>query len=640
MQCPETPQNEKHRTYPSPVSSIRDSNVRKRRSRQISTSSIRGSGRDIPQHSSPSISSTCIESPYNKAEVRQSQGSFRRHRSRLSNQFLVQDAADDVFQSPAHESRKRSSAAAIQFHDAAKRLALSNVSPNTQTKLKTPTQHILHGQRLSTLSQKGHQAPQRQLPSPGTPSQSNPLNERDITSAHRLNPTSQDENSSCTIHTPVTVRKYYLNETRGPARFRDTTFFAPSDVHQVSTRRAHNFSRPSRPREAQNTPSQSHGASVRNKDLVDTSIAKRDEGPISEHHTTTQQVENSDRHERLRGNPNSEPEVAAPQDPQVHDQHRVSEEEIRTSFDSAVSENLGDKRLQLKHWEIWLQRIVFGLFVLTMNTGVGLAYLGANKHPYLLPVLVFMKSKDILSTLADILGLALAFLHRLIWPPKESKSHWILSLVCAYAETEEQIMKTVNSLARNKTRPHKQVICIILDGKPKNVLEHMSNIKITTQRPYTTWRGIRGEIEVHAGFIEDMPVVLVKKIKNAGKKDSLILGHDLFNHPREDMPKATKLLRQEIWQNVLPAVITEDELKSFGYVFCTDADSTIHENALYRLATALGREVNAIAACGVLFAEFADTWAEFSPWHLFQQFQYTFGQYVRRQAESTWGRVT
>ena len=314
--------------------------------------------------------------------------------------------------------------------------------------------------------------------------------------------------------------------------------------------------------------------------------------------------------------------------------------EVRESFDSAVTESLGDGRVQLKRWEIWGTRLVFILVVVAVNVALGLAYLGSHKHPYLLAILVFMKSKDILSTLADISGLFRNFACTKIWPPKRPRSKWILSLVCAYAETEEQIMKTVLSLAKGSVRPHKQVICIILDGKPRDILSKMSAVKTTIKLPYTTWKRERGELNIYAGLIEGTSVILVEKVKNAGKKDSLVLGHDLFNYPREDMPHSTKLLRQELWKTTIASIISDEELMAFDYIFCTDADSTIHDQALRKLADALCRENNAIASCGLLFAEFGKAKAEYSMWHLFQQFQYTFGQYVRRQAESMWGRVT
>ena len=90
----------------------------------------------------------------------------------------------------------------------------------------------------------------------------------------------------------------------------------------------------------------------------------------------------------------------------------------------------------------------------------------------------------------------------------------------------------------------------------------------------------------------------------------------------------------------MPHLVSRKRLRAFDFIFCTDADSTIHDKCLQRLANALCQTKSAVAACGVLFAELGTGWTEYSPWHLFQQFQYTFGQYVRRQAESTFGRVT
>lgn len=309
-------------------------------------------------------------------------------------------------------------------------------------------------------------------------------------------------------------------------------------------------------------------------------------------------------------------------------------------LDYINANDLTDKRRRLKHWQIWLQRIAIMLLVVGANIALGLAYFRSQKHPYLLAILVFMKSKDVLSTIADLFGILYDHFHRLIWPPKEPEPRWILSLVCAYAETEEQIMKTVMSLAKSDTRPHRQVICIILDGKSRDILSKMSTVKVEFERPYVTWRGTRGDLNIHAGTIEDIPTILVQKVKNAGKKDSLILGHDIFNYPRNDMPHSTKLLREEIWKLTLPHFVSRKQLRSFDFIFCTDADSTIHDKCLQRLANALCQTKSAVAGCGILFAEFGDGWTEFSPWHLFQQFQYTFGQYVRRQAESTFGRVT
>ena len=63
-----------------------------------------------------------------------------------------------------------------------------------------------------------------------------------------------------------------------------------------------------------------------------------------------------------------------------------------------------------------------------------------------------------------------------------------------------------------------------------------------------------------------------------------------------------------------------------------------YKGALAGLADALIRDPKAIAACGSVLVETlpGQQWSFFN---LFQTFQYTFGQFVRRRAEGIWGKV-
>ncbi|KAI7553952.1 glycosyltransferase family 2 protein [Hortaea werneckii] len=81
------------------------------------------------------------------------------------------------------------------------------------------------------------------------------------------------------------------------------------------------------------------------------------------------------------------------------------------------------------------------------------------------------------------------------------------------------------------------------------------------------------------------------------------------------------------------------DFQAFDLVFCTDADSTIHQGAIASLADTCLAEPSAIAACGFVFVEY-EPGKEWSVWNLIQQFQYAFGQVVRRGAESAFGKVT
>lgn len=564
---------------------------------------------------------------------------------------------EDVFGLPS-----RSSSAFLQFHQAARRLVLSPLPANMQkpdVEDRISFQHPSEGTKNSNgsrISRSSGSTP---------PIHKQGLLERDIASAHKGMLYVQDRINTSQFNpvdmsTPPGYDSPRSSQSRRGRRSVNQNVARKSvnfsrlnrvpDESPANMRKQH-FSRAGRPyqltltsRSDHSTPTRPKASSGKSTTAVLPCHTNSSGHPPMDKPLTSFDTTWSD--DSRASNSQMRAAVGADQEPlQARIQNPASglgHDPIRESFDSAVSECLGDKRRQLSKREIWLQRFLFSFFVFTVNIALGLVYLGSFKHPYLLAILVFMKSKDILSTIADILGLLHNIVRFWIWPPKKPSPRWVLSLVCAYAETEEQILKTVYSLARATTQPHKQVICVILDGKPRDILGKMSQVKMTVQRPYTTWRGIRGEIIVNAGYVEEIPIVLVQKIKNAGKKDSLILGHDLFNYPRKDMPHSTQLLRSEIWHKVLPSVVaaSRDTLNSFDFIFCTDADSTIHEHAVRRLADALAKEDNAIAGCGVLFAEAGGKQTEYSPWHLFQQFQYTFGQYVRRQAESFWGRVS
>ncbi|KAH8893906.1 hypothetical protein GQ53DRAFT_859947 [Thozetella sp. PMI_491] len=285
------------------------------------------------------------------------------------------------------------------------------------------------------------------------------------------------------------------------------------------------------------------------------------------------------------------------------------------------------------------QRILFFSIVLFLNLAFAMIELFAHHGTIIFVAILFIKSKDFLSAIITPIGLMVRSGYHFVKPLTPVPSQWILSLIPAYSESEEQIVKTIFSLRDNEVEPHRQVMVVLLDGKPRDVRKHMTRIVREFHRPYVSLKFQRGVLNIIAGFMEDMPVIVIEKVKNAGKKDSLVLCHDLFNYPRPNMPLYTKLLRGEMWQDILPILTGVPGFSQFNMVFCTDADSTIYKGAVARLANAIKRDQNAIAACGLVLVEYEPGY-EWSFWNLYQQFQYTFGQYVRRRAEGFIGKVT
>ncbi|KAG5659946.1 hypothetical protein KAF25_003468 [Fusarium avenaceum] len=285
------------------------------------------------------------------------------------------------------------------------------------------------------------------------------------------------------------------------------------------------------------------------------------------------------------------------------------------------------------------QRVAFMGLIVFLNACMAITALFGKKTKIIFVLILFVKSKDFLSAILSPTGMMCRAIYQKFYPPKPVSRRWILSLIPAYSESEEQIVKTIFSLRDNGVDPHRQVMVVILDGKPRDVRSHMTRMVREFQRPYVSLKWKKGVLNVLAGFMEDVPVIVIEKVKNAGKKDSLVLCHDLFNYPRENSPLWTKLLRKEMWEDILPELTKGEDFNGFDMVFCTDADSTIYKGAVALLANALARDDNAIAACGLVLVELEPGY-EWSFWNLYQQFQYTFGQYVRRRAEGFIGKVT
>ncbi|EUC44381.1 glycosyltransferase family 2 protein, partial [Bipolaris oryzae ATCC 44560] len=298
-----------------------------------------------------------------------------------------------------------------------------------------------------------------------------------------------------------------------------------------------------------------------------------------------------------------------------------------------------DPARHLTKWELGLQRFFFAFTILAINITVSLVAIFTHPGLFVLVFMIFVKAKDVLSVFMIMGSKIYLSIKNCIRPKPEVSRKWILSLIPTYSESEEQIIKAIKALRHNDVDPHMQVMCVILDGKHRDILSHMTRVVKTWTRPYVTTKSKKITLQLVAGFIDDVPIFVAEKLQNSGKKDSLVLCHDLFNSPRENMPVYTQNLREEIWAEILPQLTAGLNFTGFDMVFCTDADSTVCQGAVAKLANALSNEPDAIAACGLVLVELEPGY-EWSIWNLYQQYQYTYGQFVRRMAEGAIGKVT
>ena len=279
-----------------------------------------------------------------------------------------------------------------------------------------------------------------------------------------------------------------------------------------------------------------------------------------------------------------------------------------------------DPRRALKNLSLFTQRAVFGSIVLALNIACLIAALKSERHLWVLIIILLVKAKDILSTIIQIGWLIFSCCWRRKKKDPSISGKWILTCITAFVETEEQIMRTINSVIDNAPQKHHMAMVIMLDGKPQKILRHFTEVNQIIHRPYRTWRHAHNEVNIYTGLMKEIPIIMFEKIGNAGKKDSLILCHDLFNHMRENVPETTKEMRVEVWTKMLPQIIKMDTPQKFDFLFFTDADSLIYQDTLNHLAQALSEEPDSIAACGLVLAEMmpGNTW---SMWYLYQQFQ-------------------
>ena len=141
---------------------------------------------------------------------------------------------------------------------------------------------------------------------------------------------------------------------------------------------------------------------------------------------------------------------------------------------------------------------------------------------------------------------------------------------------------------------------MFLNGKAHDIRSRMTHVLKTWERPYVALRSKRCEpklVVVYIGKITIVATEQAEKVKEVGKKDSLVLRHSFLNLPRPNIPTYTRQLRDELWKDSLAHLTEGNPFGGFDMVFCPDVDSTTHKGTLIRLANASAENKNAIGSC-------------------------------------------
>lgn len=310
----------------------------------------------------------------------------------------------------------------------------------------------------------------------------------------------------------------------------------------------------------------------------------------------------------------------------------------------------GTKREPITFDSFTIKKAVYLSMIAMINVGMSaMAFLFADQQALYI-ILIILKSKDVIMAFTQVVHLGYCGLRWCVnkvvtWcnspiqsdveittSTRKKQTSTIVSLIPVYSEPKDQIDVTINTCIDN-TDENKQLVAIICDGIDVNVQDNLTKVLHQSSEAYVSWKQKKNVLDLTYGFIKDTPCVIVKKRHNQGKKDTLIIGHDIFNVARTNMPLENVVLRESVRAQLSKLY----GMETFDYMFCTDADSLIMKDSFNCLIDTIDRR-KAIACCGLVVIDFSES--QWSFWNIYQNFQYLFGQYVRRGTENLYGKVS
>jgi chitin synthase len=280
----------------------------------------------------------------------------------------------------------------------------------------------------------------------------------------------------------------------------------------------------------------------------------------------------------------------------------------------------------------FVKKWLYIFFVILVNAlGCTLVYYTRNLQVILYIILV-LKSKDIIMALMFPINVILRYWrtnrNNVSQDSESGVGNNIVAFVPVYTESKTQITRTLQSIVGAETaqsvgtidQDNNTLLFLVSDGS-YNYDYLIDDVKLVHDSSYTSWKNETIDISVSYGFHNGSKIVIVRKNKNMGKKDSIILCHNIFNfgsHP-------------EIRNHIK----TVFGIPEFHYILGVDADTIVSSNSITSLVHSITSR-NAVASCGIVNADKSQGNLF---WNNLQNFQYLYGQYMRRTNEDLFNQV-
>jgi cellulose synthase/poly-beta-1,6-N-acetylglucosamine synthase-like glycosyltransferase len=285
----------------------------------------------------------------------------------------------------------------------------------------------------------------------------------------------------------------------------------------------------------------------------------------------------------------------------------------------------------------YIKKYIWIFTTLLINTGLCILVYYSSNLNVMIYIILFLKLKDIimviLFVITNLVNLYKYIINKIIPNDIVIDNKNLVAFVPAYSESLEDVNNTVNSIINNtyNNENNNLLICIVSDGKNNYNRIYNNQYYTTYTYTYKSWLNKPIQMNISYGSKDNNKIMIIHKQENIGKKDSIILVNMLFN--------SNTIIRDNInmkfKNDVLNNVIQQFDINKFDYLFCTDADSTISSNTFIELINSIESN-DAIASCGIVNVNLDD---KKNIWSYLQNFQYMYGQYMRRTVETLFKQV-
>jgi chitin synthase len=222
-------------------------------------------------------------------------------------------------------------------------------------------------------------------------------------------------------------------------------------------------------------------------------------------------------------------------------------------------------------------------------------------------------------------------------------------VIPCYTESKEFILRTVTSCVeslKSASRDYglKPILIIVCDGKDKGakstaptyqfVQEIVSSGDVSFVE-YKSWKSMQVQAEMSAGTYNGVPYIVITKLHNMGKKDSLILVRELTKAVNTNSQQLTSI--GQAFHNVIASV----GYKKIDFLVGTDAGTRFVSNTVSELYKTASSDVSVIGVSGMVFADHEIAEAKWYNWlYLYQAMEYICLQAMTRLGQSYLGKVT